>query len=474
MSVTFFDRGSLTGMRQTLLVSLLLAAPAVLLAESAMPSIGYTGAPTDHNGQNCSVCHTTYGAANSDASGSVTADITSYNPGVQQTIHLKVAHPQAQRWGFQITIRSVSDQTQSAGDYSAGIAVQVVCDNGSRFGSAPPCNAMREFAEHMNAPPTATGAGYEFDVVWSPPESEIGDLQVYISAVAADGDGTPAGDRVYTLTRIISSAGGCSITKKPTLTTAVNAGSFQSAFSSKAMIAIKGLGFQEASRYRTVGLGDISNNAFPTVLSCVSVQVTGPGVPQPVLLPISYVQTDQINAQMPTFTGTGPVLLTVIINPSKPNELRSDVATLNGLQAFAPAFFLFGTSSSIATLLADTSTIIANPSVVPSARPAHPGEIVSLFGTGFGDTSPSVPAGQLDAGIARLTNSITVMIGSVTLSSSDVLYAGLTPQSISGLYQFNVRVPASTPAGDIPVIITIGGFQTQAGATIPVQLLPTP
>jgi len=461
-------------MRRTLFVSLLLAAPAVLLAESAMPSIGYSGAPTDHNGQNCSVCHTTYGTANSDASGSVTADITSYNPGVQQTIHLKVAHPQAQRWGFQITIRSVSDQTQSAGDYSAGIAVQVVCDNGSRFGSAPPCNAMREFAEHMNAPPTATGAGYEFDVVWSPPESEIGDLQVYISAVAADGDGTPAGDRVYTLTRIISSAGGCSITKKPTLTTAVNAGSFQSAFSSKAMIAIKGLGFQEASRYRTVGLGDISNNAFPTVLSCVSVQVTGPGVPQPVLLPISYVQTDQINAQMPTFTGTGPVLLTVIINPSKPNQLQSDVATLNGLQAFAPAFFLFGTSTNIAALVAGTGRIIADQSVVPGATSAQPGQIISLFGTGFGDTSPSVPAGQLDAGIASLTSPVTVMIGNVTLSSSDVLYAGLAPGSISGLYQFNVRVPASTPAGEISVTITIGGFQTQAGATIPVQPLPTP
>jgi uncharacterized protein (TIGR03437 family) len=456
-------------MSRTFLATLLLAAPIALFGESAMPSIGYTGALTDHNGQDCSTCHNSYGGANSDATGSVMANISSYNPGVQQTIHVMVQHPQAQRWGFQITIRSVSDQTQSAGDYSAGIAVQVVCDDGSRFGSAPPCNAMREFAEHMSAPRTATGAGYEFDVTWSPPASEIGDLQVYISAVAADGDGTAAGDRVYTLTRIISATGGCSITRKPTLTTAINAGSFQAPFSSKGMVAIKGLGFQVASRSRTVGLGDITNNSFPTILSCVSVQVTGPGVPQPVLLPISYVQADQINAQMPAFSGTGPVLLTVIINPGKPNELRSDLATLNALQPFAPAFFLFGTSTSIATLLAGTSTIIANPSVVPGARPAHPGEIISLFGTGFGDTSPSVPAGQLDSGIANLTNSITVTIGGVTLSSSDVLYAGLSPGSISGLYQINVRVPASAPAGDIPVTITIGGAQTQSGATIPVQ-----
>ena len=456
------------GMSGTLLLTLLFAGPVAVLAESAMPSIGYTGAPTDHNGQDCSTCHNSFGAAISN-SAALTANITSYNPGVQQTLRIMVQNPQAQRWGFQITIRSVSDETQSAGDYSAGISVQVVCDDGSRFGSAPPCNAMREYAEHTNAPRTATGAGFEFDVPWTPPPSEIGDLHVYISAVAADGDSTAAGDHVYTLTRTISATGGCSITKKPTLTTAVNAGSFQAPFSSNAMVTIKGLGFQVGSRTRTVGLGDIVNNSFPTVLSCVSVQVTGPGVPQPVLLPISYVQTDQINAQMPVFSGTGPVMLTVIINPGMPNQFSSDLATLNALQPFAPAFFLFGTSTSIATLLAGTGTIIANPAVVPGARPAHPGEIISLFGTGFGNTSPSVPAGQLDSGIANLTNSITVMIGSVTLSSSDVLYAGLSPGSISGLYQINVRVPASTPAGDIPVTITIGGSPTQSGATIPVQ-----
>ncbi len=455
-------------MSRTLFLIPILFGPAALLAENAMPSIGYAGAPTDHNGQNCSTCHGSFGGANSDSRGSLTADITSYNPGVQQTIHITIQHPQASRWGFQITIRAVSDETQEAGIFSGNDPVQVRCDNGTQFGSPGPCNATREFAQHVNAPRSPTGSGFEFDVTWTPPASEIGDLHVYISAVAADGDSTAAGDRVYTIARTIAATGGCTITRRPTLQTAINAGSYQAPFSSNAMIAIKGLGFQVGSRTRTVGLGDIANNSFPTNLSCVSVQVTGPGVPQPVLLPISYVQTDQINAQMPTFAGTGPVNLTVIINAGKPNELRSDVATLNALQAFAPAFFVFGTSTSIATLVAGTSTIVASPSVVPGARPARPGELVSMFGTGFGDTSPSVPAGQLDSGIARLTNPITVSIGGVTLAPSDILYAGLSPGSISGLYQFNVRVPTSTNIGDVPVVITIGGFQTQS-ATIPVQ-----
>jgi len=55
------------------------------------------------------------------------------------------------------------------------------------------------------------------------------------------------------------------------------------------------------------------------------------------------------------------------------------------------------------------------------------------------------------------------------LTPQDVLYAGLSPGSINGLYQFNVRVPASAPDGDVPASIAIGGFQTQSGTTIPVQ-----
>jgi uncharacterized protein (TIGR03437 family) len=310
---------------------------------------------------------------------------------------------------------------------------------------------------------------FEFDVQWTPPLTEVGDLIVYVAAVAADGDGTPSNDRVYTFVKTISAVGGCALNKKPTLQTALNGASFQAPFSSNAMISIFGLGFEVSGRTRSAALGDFVNGAFPPTLGCAAVQVTGPGITQPVLLPIAYVQPDQINAQMPVFTGTGPVMLTVIISAGKPNELRSDVATLNSLQPFAPAFFVFPNSKSIAAQIAGTATIVANPAVVSGGRPAKPGELVTLYGTGFGDTNPPVGTGQLATGAAALTNSITVVIGGVTLAPQDVLYAGLSPGSISGLYQFNVRVPASASDGDIPVSISIGGFQTQAGTTIPVQ-----
>lgn len=454
------------------LLTLLMSLPAALLAESVTPSLGYTGAPTDHNGQDCSTCHSTFGGANTDTRGSLTVMVNDYIPGNQQTIRIIIQHPQAERWGFQISIRQVSDETQSAGLLAMASSTdpdQLVCDDGSQFGSAPPCNTLRQFAEHKNAPFGAMGATFEFDVLWTPPSPEVGKLHVYVAAVAADGDATPKGDRVYTVVKTLANAGKCSITGSVSLRNIGNAASFQPGFSSNALISIFGLGFEQAGLKRVAALGDLVNNAFPTTLGCVSVQVTGPGIPQPVLLPITYVQTDQINAQMPEFNGTGPVTLQVLLNPGQGNQIVSSPATLTTLQPFAPAFFVFGTSTSIAAQFAGTSNVVANPSIVTGGKPAKPGDLVTLYGTGFGDTNPFVPAGQLAAGQASLVNGVTVTIGGVTLAQSDVLYAGLSPSSISGLYQFNVRVPASTPNGDIPVTIQIGSVQTQTPATIPIQ-----
>ena len=116
------------------------------------------------------------------------------------------------------------------------------------------------------------------------------------------------------------------------------------------------------------------------------VEVTGPGLPQPVQIPIAYASFGQINAQMPEFTGTGPVTLTVDSNPGIGSGVSSAVATLNSLQPFAPAFFVFPNSTSIAAEEAETDRMVADSSVVAGASPAKPGDVVSLFGTGFGDT----------------------------------------------------------------------------------------
>jgi uncharacterized protein (TIGR03437 family) len=412
---------------------------------------------------NCSSCHSSPGLTATDATHFVSLSVNDYNPGVSQTIHVTVADPSATTWGFQLTARPVNNESQEAGTMSPvnSSIVQVRCDDGSQYGTPGPCNGTREFAEHVSSPHTAGGAGYTFDVSWTPPVTEVGDVQFWVAAVAGNGDGTPLGDHVYTANMTVSYTGACNFTKAPTLRTAVNGASFQAPFSSKAMMTVQGMGFQLSGLTRTAGAGDFVNKAFPTQLACVTVLVNG----QPA--PIAYVDQAQINIQAPAFAGVGPDTLVVVVNAGKPNELRSDVATLTGQQAFAPAFFTFGQSSSIAAQFVNSATPVADPTLVPGAQMAKPGDIVTLYGTGFGETTPSVGAGQLATVVSPLTTPVSVTIGGTQLGTQDVFYAGLSPGSISGLYQLDVRVPTTAPNGNLPVIATIGGFSSPT-VTLPV------
>jgi uncharacterized protein (TIGR03437 family) len=172
---------------------------------------------------------------------------------------------------------------------------------------------------------------------------------------------------------------------------------------------------------------------------------------------------------MPAFSGTGQVTLVVQANPGLGNESDSAPATLNGLQPFAPSLVILPNTTTTLAEFAGTFSLVGNPAVIPGAAPAKPGDVVSLFGTGFGDTNPSAPVGQFTTAAASLMNGITVTIGSITLDASAILYAGLAPQAISGLYRFDVRIPQGTPNGDIQVTLSIGGVQSQSPATIAVQ-----
>ena len=103
------------------------------------------------------------------------------------------------RWGFEFTARlaSAPDRAQ-AGDLSpADGFTQVVCERGG----ARPCpeDAPVQFIMHTRAGTrngTTGGVSFEFD--WTAPAAGAGSVIFYAAANAASGDGTPAGDRIYT------------------------------------------------------------------------------------------------------------------------------------------------------------------------------------------------------------------------------------------------------------------------------------
>ncbi|MEK7405890.1 MAG: choice-of-anchor V domain-containing protein [Acidobacteriota bacterium] len=425
------------------------------------PVVGNFGAPV-----NCTRCHTTFAPANSDPAGSVRLTVGPYTPGRTQTLRVTVSHPEGQRWGFQLSAHIINNPTQPAGILTPNDDVAVVCGTEPTPPAAPCQPGVLQFASHRNGDPGTrrgqSGSGsWEFE--WAPPTTDVGDVIFYVAGNAANNNGNNQGDRIYTASARVQVTGACPITpRQPSLRSVVNAASFEPGMGYNSMISIFGLGFAEPGVQRAAGPGDFRDGKFPDAMACVAVEVAGRRVP------VTFVKTDQINAQAPTLDLNGPVEVRVILNPGLPNEVRTVPATGIAMRTVSPAFFLFGTSKSIAAQHSDFS-LLADPAVVPGATPARPGESVILYGTGFGITNPVYQAGELPGGLARLRDAFTVTIGGVTLRPEDIAYAGLSPGSISGLYQLNLRIPDSAPDGNVPVEIRVGGVASQAGTTIPVK-----
>ncbi len=345
-----------------------------------------------------------------------------------------------------------------AGSFTPNENIVVNCDPTG----ASPCGGGREFATHSSiSNRSGTTGGVEWDIEWTPPANEVGEITLFVAANAADGNSANSNDRIYTTAVKLAAEGACNLAQRPTLRSLANGASFVTTLAPNTLASVFGMDFEVAGRTRQAGTGDFVNGAFPQQLACVAVEIAGRRAP------VTYVQTDQINFQVPSLTQTGPVPVVIILNPGRPNELRSDQGMVTVAQ-YSPAWFTFS-GRSIAATTAD-GRIVADPAVVTGGVAARRGDIVTLYGTGFGFTEPVYQAGEIPGGIARVRDPITITVGGTMLAASDILYAGLAPGLISGLYQFNIRIPMGVSPGVVPVVATMGGVSTQtAGGGIPVQ-----
>jgi len=111
----------------------------------------------------------------------------------------------------------------------------------------------------------------------------------------------------------------------------------------------------------------------------------------------------------------------------------------------------------LAAVVNNTTTyILPSTANVPgvTSRPAHPGEIITFFGNGFGAVSPAPTQGQTVQLPNQLTTPLQVFFGQ---TQATVEYGGLAPGFI-GLYQFNVVVPNIPDNEAVPVTFALGNF----------------
>jgi len=222
---------------------------------------------------------------------------------------------------------------------------------------------------------------------------------------------------------------------------AVNGASFQGGIASGAWVSIFGSGFATGSRGWAGP--DFKGNLLPTSLDGVSATINS----QPAY--VGYISPGQINVLAPDDDSIGTVTVQVT---TPQGQSYSGTATK---QKAAPALFTFGgAGTAYAAALHADGSLVAKPAL--QGRPAAPGEVISLYGTGFGATSPATPSATLVSQPAPLALPVTVTIGGV---AAEVQYAGVT---LAGLVQVNVKVPPNATSGDQPVLASIGGFQSAA------------
>jgi uncharacterized protein (TIGR03437 family) len=198
------------------------------------------------------------------------------------------------------------------------------------------------------------------------------------------------------------------------------------------------------------GRGWNAAESFPTAMDGTSVTIDG----KPAFL--YYISPTQINVQAPTDTLLGSV--TVVVNNNGLGATASAILNTN-----APALLQWGGGQYPYALISRGADYIGNPAVVPGTVPARPGDTLTLWATGLGETTPSIPAGQQPATFPTVVKIPTITVGgaNVTVLGAVLRYAGL--------FQINIQLPDSLPPGDLPVKITQTGVLSRAGVLINIQ-----
>jgi uncharacterized protein (TIGR03437 family) len=172
----------------------------------------------------------------------------------------------------------------------------------------------------------------------------------------------------------------------------------------------------------------------PVSLNGVEVTIGGQRAPILVLTPGYLVAQVPVDAQ----PGMQPLVVR--------NANGAGAAVSTEVANTAPAIFL----DSVGGIVAKN----AGFSLVRPENPARAGEILVIYSTGLGQTTPPLSTGQIVSfPPASNTAPVTVTIGG---RSAEVIYSLASP-GFAGLYQTAVRMPAGVAPGNAPLVLTVGG-----------------
>jgi hypothetical protein len=161
---------------------LLLLSTSLAFAFSSGPPNGYTGAPGEGN---CTGCHTSFPLDSGDGSFGISAGGASYNPDETYTIVVEIADPQAERWGFELTL--IDSEGFSVGSLSEVDGNTQVSSGGGR--------------DYGKQTSVGTFDGQTVSATWMmqwiAPSEGAGTISLYGMGNAANSAGGNSGDYIY-------------------------------------------------------------------------------------------------------------------------------------------------------------------------------------------------------------------------------------------------------------------------------------
>src|ERR1051326_4928284 len=416
--------------------------PVLIHAYATGPDARHSGAPGD---QTCAISGCHLGTALNGGGGSVqltSSNGTAYTPGQTQTFTITVTDSKAKVYGFQMSARVDSNGSAGqAGDFTPGAQQIVICDDNTLKGAnGCPANTGVQFIEHSNPFRTNT-----ISVQWMAPVTNVGTVTVFVAANAANGDGTSNGDHIYTTKLQLSPLSPSG--NKPSVAAVVSAG----AFNAKAGVAVGTWLEIYGSNLGTTNRGwsgsDFNGNNAPTSLDGVSVTIGGKAAY------VDFVSSGQVNVQVPDGIPLGAGVPVVLTNSQgESNVLSVQTASLAPSLLAPPAWLISGKQYVVGQFT--NQNFVGRTGMIPGVtlRPAKAGDVVTMYGIGFGPVTPTTAAGVIDTQTTALTNKPAFLVDQ---TPAQVLYAGLAPGFV-GLYQFNIMVP-NISSGDHQLHVTVGG-----------------
>lgn len=440
--------------------------PQTVLARSGGAPAGHSGGslPGEHL---CTECHT--GTANT-GSGSIELLVNGaqptgyvYNPGETVPILVKAADASAARIGFQFTAR-IGDGCTQGGALIAGTGMRV------REGhSHDDCAATAGELQWVTHSRPQNGSSAEFRFDWTAPEADSGPVMFALAVLAANGNGSATGDQVYSLAATLEEQSAAPL-GPPQISqeNGVVLGDFHTMTgrgAPGALATVRGTDFVEAANEQWLGFDPEAS--YPTVLGGACVKVNGNAVP------LKAVSPDRIDFQVPVTATVGRVSVRVFRDCGETTEVGSNEAAFE-IVAAQPAFLWFAADPPAIAGRHSDGMPIGPKGLLPGidTSPSLPGDVVSIFGTGFGPVTPPLATGAVAREDRTLASaSYEVSIDGTAVPVTDVLYIGAAPGFL-GVNRVDVRLPDDTAAGLRAISLKVNDVATPPGPALIVASTP--